>query len=183
MAGSQRTHGCLVAVGGLIASGKSSVARRLAAQLGAELLCADEIRADLAERGAPDALLPGFSRRLYPELLARARAVLADGGSVVLDGTFRSRALRAAARNLARECGVPFRFVECRAGHAACRERLRRRERAQGRPGWLALFEHFLELWEAVDELPAEEHLMVDTSGPPGSLVDLELGLPGRALR
>jgi len=170
-----------VAVGGLIASGKSSVARRLAAQLGAELLCADEIREDLFARGARDAFVPGFSRRLYPELLQRARVVLAEGGSVVLDATFRTRELRAAARGLARECRVPFRFVECRAGHAACRERLR--QRAEGRPGWLAIFEHFLGLWEPVDELPSEEHVVADTSGPPGSLVCPPLGLPERALR
>ncbi len=154
----------LVTVAGWIASGKSTVARGLAAHLSAELVVADEIRAEHAAGGQPEAYAPGFSAVVYDELFARARGALDEGHSVVLDATFRDRDLRARARRLAAECGASFRFVECRAGEEVCRARLREREMA-GAPGWLAMFEHFLPLWEDPDEIPAAEREVVDTSG------------------
>jgi hypothetical protein len=157
----------LVVVGGWIASGKSTVARALGEWLGAPVLGADALRRELAGAGARDAQLPGFSERLYPELLARAGAALAAGGSAVLDGAFRSRRQRAEARALAARYGAAFRFVECRAPRATCRERLSRRGPAEEVRGWLALFEHFLEHeWQPVEELPAQEHLALDTTRP-----------------
>jgi predicted kinase len=155
----------LVAVGGWIASGKSSVARRLARALSAELLEADELRAELLRMGRREAVAPGFSPELYAELFRRARDHLASGRPVVLDATFRSRRLRDEARRLARELSLPFRLVECRAGESACRERLRARE-AAGEAGWQALLDHFLPLWEPPEEVPAGERVVIDTSGP-----------------
>jgi predicted kinase len=167
----------VVAVGGLIASGKSTVAGRIANQLSAEVVSADETRREFFERGERGAFTPGFSKTVYPELFRRARAILESGKPVVLDGTFRSRSLRAAARKLAADHRVPFRFVECRAGAATCRDRLTEREESEGHRGWLSLFEAFLGLWEPVDELPEEEHVVVDTSLPPQALRAIELDL------
>ena len=151
----------LVVVGGWIASGKSTAARVVAAATGGELLVADELRAKLATEGAREARLPGFSETLYPELLTRAEALLAAGRSVVLDGTFRTRAWRAAARALATRRGARFLFVECRSPRAACLERLARRKEASG---WVALFEHFVaHEWEPVTELSGAECLVLDT--------------------
>ena len=125
-----------------------------------------------------EAVLPGFSEQLYPELLRRAGAELEAGRTVVLDATFRSRRLRTAARELALDHGAAFRFVECRVDPAVCRERLRRREQEGGERGWVEMFEHFLALWEPVKELVAEEHRVVDTRGPLAqSLRSLELGV------
>ena len=153
-----------MAVGGWIASGKSTVARSLVRELGAELFSADEIRAEFAALNGDDAYVPGFSPVVYDEAFRRAKAVLAAGGRVVLDGTFRSRRLRDAARELAREHGAQFRLVECRAGEAACRQRLRDRE-AAGEEGWSRMLDHFLPLWEPADELAPDEHIVLDTSG------------------
>ena len=161
----------LVVVGGLIASGKTTIARALAARLGAVRLGADELRREYAEAGDREAQLPGFSDTVYPELLRRAGEQLEAGSCVVLDGTFRSRELRAAARALAARHGVPFRLVECRASPALCRSRLAERG-ADVADGWRALFDHFLEhLWEPVDELPPHEHRSVDTGQPPASVL------------
>ncbi len=154
----------LVTVGGWIASGKSTVARGLARELGADLLVADEIRAEHAARGEREALAPGFSSVVYEELFARARTALSEGRPVGLYSTFRSRSLRARAREVAARCGADFRFVECRAGEDVCRARLREREEG-GAPGWLTMFEHFLPLWEEPDELPHDQREVVDTSG------------------
>jgi predicted kinase len=151
-----------------MASGKSTLARELAEALDAELLSADAIRLEERQSGERAADWPGFSASVYRELFRRARATLQSGRPVVLDGTFRSRALRARARELAAELHVPFLFFECRADLATCRARLREREREQGHGGWLELFDHFLGLWEPVDELPPAQHRVVETAGPVG---------------
>jgi uncharacterized protein len=156
----------LVVVGGWIASGKSSVARAAGARLLAPVLEADALRAELEAAGSAEAQLPGFSETLYPELLARAEPLLAAGRSVVLDGTFRARALRAAARELALRHGAAFRFVECRAPRETCRARLAARGDPAEVRGWLSLFDHFVAAeWEPVCELSPREHLVLDTSG------------------
>jgi predicted kinase len=158
-----------VAVGGWMASGKSSVAQSLGRELGAEVLSADEIRAEFERLGCDEAYVPGFSSVVYDEVFERAGKLLARGARVVLDGTFRSRELRAAARRLAGEHGASFRFVECRADEATCRRRLDERE-AAGEEGWIRMFDHFLPLWEPVEELPPDEHVLVDSSVPAAGL-------------
>lgn len=160
------TGATLVVVCGLMASGKSTVARGLAGVLRAELLGADSLRADLLRGGARDAFTPGYSRRVYVELERRADALLGGGKRVILDGSFRTRSRRARARRLALRHGAPFRLVECRAGLEVCRARLREREVRDRRSSWLSMFEFFLRRWEPVREIPADEHVVVDTVGP-----------------
>lgn len=75
--------------------------------------------------------------------------------------------MRQDARRLAQDLGVPFRFVECRADPELCRQRLR--ERALGESvsdGRLEIFDSFLAKWEPVTELPAAEHIVLDTAQP-----------------
>jgi predicted kinase len=168
-------------VGGLLASGKSTLAEALARAIQAVHLSADAVRAELHDLGHADAFVPGFSRVLYPELLARAGSALAVGRTVVVDGTFRSRALRARARALAAAHGVPFLFVECRVPVSVARERLCRRERAEASRGWLAMLDAFLARWEPVDELAPSEYAPVDATGPVDACVRAvtsRLGLP-----
>lgn len=182
----------VVAVAGRIASGKSTVARRAAEALGATLLVGDRIREDavraLAGAGSPgEARLSAFDRRagdaVYAELLRRADAELAAGRSVVLDAAFPRRSLRDAARALAARRGARFRLVECRADDAAVGERLAARAAREGVPAgrWLALRDAFDAELEAVNELPAGEHLRLDTSAPgPASADAAAAWLAGR---
>jgi aminoglycoside phosphotransferase family enzyme/predicted kinase len=162
----------LVAVGGVIASGKSTVSETLATELSCPVVDADRARKQLL--GVPEespihdpawqgAYAPEVSSRVYDEVARRASVVLASGRSVVVDASFRSRALRALMRDLARRSGVPFCFVECRAPLDVCRERLARR-RGGPSDGRLEVFDSFVSGFEAVDELPASEHLVVDTT-------------------
>ena len=107
---------------------------------------------------------PEFTRKVYAELCRRASAVIASGRPVILDGSFRARAHRALAKRLARETGVPFVFVECRASEALCRERLREREKTRTvSDGRIEVFGDFARSWEPVDELDASEHFVLDT--------------------
>lgn len=174
----------VVAVGGIIASGKSTIAEAIAGALSAPVVDADRTRKHLLGVGATDPLhhpafagayTPEWTERTYAEMLRRAEAVLASGRPVVLDASFRSRRRRAAARELAVRRGVPFHFVECQADPELCKRRLRQRQRQRGvSDGRLEIFDAFLASWQRVDELPAPEHLPLDTSRPlPESLAIL----------
>jgi hypothetical protein len=101
----------LVGVGGPVASERSATAVRFAREIGSALL------SDAAVREALGASADAWS--LHRELLRRGAAVLDAGRPVVLDADFASRAARRAAARTARERGLAFLFVECRASHAA----------------------------------------------------------------
>lgn len=164
----------LIAVGGVIASGKSTVSAKIGEALSAPVIDADRTRKQLlgiAPTQAVDeaiwqgAYAPDFTERVYAEVLRRAEVVLRSGRPVVLDASFRSASLRSRARELAKAKGLPFLFVECRAPREACRERLVRRERERGvSDGRLAIFDDFCAKWEEVNELEASQHLVLDTS-------------------
>jgi aminoglycoside phosphotransferase family enzyme/predicted kinase len=164
----------MVAVGGGIASGKSTLAEMMATELSAPVVDADRTRKHMLGVGAmthvdsgpwQGAYDPAFSERVYAEVLRRADAVLASGRSVVVDASFRTRAARAAARDLASSHGVPFRFFECVAPIDLCRERLVARDRAtavsDARP---PMVDAFAASFEQVDELCPTEHIRIDTA-------------------
>lgn len=177
----------LVAVGGVIASGKSTIASRLGAELAVPVIDADRTRKFLAGVAPTESLPEGawqgvyseeFSEKTYRELRRRARSVLMTKRPVVLDASFRASRHRAEVRSLARELGVPFAFVECRPDAEVCRERLRHREGGVS-DGRLEIFDDFLAEWEPVDELPDSEHIVIDTARPLGETMgDLRERLP-----
>jgi predicted kinase len=164
----------LVAIGGVIASGKSSVAARLGLAMSAPILEADRTRKRmvgvqplqrLEEPAWSGPYDPAFSAKVYGELFRRASVVLSSGRGVVLDASFRSNELRRAARDLAAAHGVPFRFVECRAPRDVCLARLAVRER-QGSisDGRRAIFDDFCARYEPVAGLAPTEHIAIDTT-------------------
>ncbi len=166
----------VVAVGGVIATGKSTIAAQLSVAMGAPIVSSDRTRKQLLKvaptRRIADSSWSGaysvdFTRRVYEEVSRRAAAVLAAGRPVILDASFRTRAMRAQARELARERGVPFQLVECRAPIEVIRARLVERSRgASVSDGRLEILEDFLAKWEGVDELAPEEHIVLDSAQP-----------------
>lgn len=177
----------VVAVGGVIASGKSTIASGVAEQLGLCVVDADRTRkfmagVDATHKLGGDAFEGAYSSdataRTYDEVLRRASAVLASGRSVVVDASFRSRAHRARLAHLATERGVPMLLVECRVDEETCRHRLERRaRRAHISDGRLAIFDDFVKRFEPFEELPASQHLVLDTAG---SLADNLAAVRGR---
>lgn len=169
----------IVAVGGVLASGKSTIARLAGAAMGAPVISADRTRKRISGvspltpmRQAPWSGIysPDVTRRVYSELVRRCEVVLASGRPVVLDASFRSKAFRRAVRKFALDHQVPFIFVECRADKELCRSRLRKREFVTGvSDGRLAIFDAFVRRWDSVIEFSPEEHLVLDTSQPLGT--------------
>ncbi len=163
----------LIAVGGVIASGKSTVAAAISELEACPVVVADRTRKHLIGvrpteklHDAPwsDHYGPEVTTRVYSEVLRRAEAVLSTGRSVVLDASFRTRAMREEARELAARYRVPFVFWECRASRDVCLERLRARAKeASVSDGRLEIFDDFVARWEPADELREDERLVIDT--------------------
>jgi aminoglycoside phosphotransferase family enzyme/predicted kinase len=166
----------LVAVGGVIASGKSTVAEGLARLIHAPVIDSDRTRkrllgvdpltplTDAAFSGAYDR---DVTARTYQELLRRAEVVLRSRRSVILDASFREREARLAALELSQRLGVSLLFIECSADAASSRERLAQRaQQSSISDGRAELLEAFVASYEPVVELPAESCMRVDTTRP-----------------
>ena len=171
----------VIAVGGVIASGKSTIAEQVSLERSAPIVEADRTRKGLlgVEPARPideppwhGAYEPAFTDRVYAEVFRRAEIVVASGRPVVIDASFGSRAMRRAAQDLASRHNVPFRFIECRADPAVCRSRLTERALHRGvSDGRLEVFDAFRARYEAVDELAPDDHLVLDTTRSLGESV------------
>ncbi|MBI1735133.1 MAG: AAA family ATPase [Candidatus Rokubacteria bacterium] len=171
----------LLVTSGVVGSGKSTVARALAARIGAIVVRTDAVRKHLA--GVPltartgagldqGLYAPEMGERTYAEAFRIARELLGAGWSVVIDGAFATAARRDAARRLARQAAAPFTVLWCDAPDPVLAERLRRRE---GDPtevsdAGAALLAAHRERYEA----PAKEPdvVAIDTSRDTASLVE-----------
>jgi uncharacterized protein len=123
----------IVVVFGLMASGKSSRARALAASLNWPVIHSDAVRKTLAGLKPTDRVPvefgqgiynEDFSARTYDEMLRLARAQLVAGRSVILDGSYKRSAERDRVRRLAQDQGARVVFVYCECPPAVARERL-----------------------------------------------------------
>jgi hypothetical protein len=110
----------LAAVGGVSGSGKTTVARALAPELGdppGALLVRSDVERKRLFGVAETARLPEtayrgkVNARVYQAVLARARRALEAGRSVVVEATFLDRSSRAEVRKLAEALDIPFQGV------------------------------------------------------------------------
>ncbi len=155
----------LVAVGGGVASGKSTVAARLAPLLDAVHFGSDEVSNEMPH-GELDAFSRKYENEIYAEVLKRAERGLAEGHSVVVDGCFSLAQERQGARAIALKHGAPFLFVECRASEATMRERLAARDAEVSEPFWEVLADDLACRSEPVVELLQDEYRIVATDEP-----------------
>ena len=133
----------LVLVGGVVGTGKSTVAAELADRLDGVVIASDRVRKRLAGVSPTTRLgvswqggayTPEQGDRVYAALLDRARPVLASGRAAILDATFAHRARREEAARLASEVGAGVFFAEVACAAAVARERLARRAAADSDP-------------------------------------------------
>ncbi len=122
----------VIAVGGMIGAGKSTVADALTLELGLPAVSSDATRKSLGglaptARGGALLYTEERTRQTYAEVLRRAGCVLASGRGVILDASFADARTRAAARDLAARQQRPFLFVEVTSDEPTIRARLRAR--------------------------------------------------------
>jgi hypothetical protein len=108
---------CLIAVGGLSGTGKSTLAMALApfhgAAPGAVVIRSDEIRKKLCgvkslDRLGPEGYTADMSRRVYATLMEQAEKVVCSGYTAIADAVFAESADRDAIAHVAKAAGVPF---------------------------------------------------------------------------
>jgi len=123
----------LALIGGSPGTGKSTVARALAARVGARVISTDDVRRELRDAGViggePGVLgaglySPGNIATVYEAVLSRARELLGDGQSVILDGTWGDPQARARARRLGAETHSVMVELVCWATAEAAAERV-----------------------------------------------------------
>ena len=174
----RRELGPLVAVGGVIGAGKSTLAHALGRSLGFPVIDSDRTRKILAgvpptQQAPADAYTEAFTRRTYDELFRRVDVVLGSGRGAILDATFRDRDLRLRARELARHHGRPFRFVEAICDDTTLRARLRARAAGVSvSDATEGLLDRVRREFEPVTELQAGEHVSVRTTSPVSTQVE-----------
>ena len=113
--GSQKP--CLIAIGGLSGTGKSTIAAALAPAFspapGARVIRSDVVRKTLSgvapeTRLPPSAYRHAFTERVYAELHSQARRTLAAGYTAIVDATFLSEKDRHEIEQIARSAGIKF---------------------------------------------------------------------------
>jgi predicted kinase len=165
----------LLLLGGLPASGKSTLARALAGRLALVPLNSDVVRKQRAGL-APTArggtghgsglYGPAATEATYAALVDTAREWLGRGMSVALDASFRQAGHRARAVAMAEALGVPWLAVECVCAPDVARARLAARARdatAVSDADW-AVYAQLAREWEPWTELPPARHRVVDTA-------------------
>jgi hypothetical protein len=155
----------LVLVCGHPGTGKSTVAERVAERLDGRRLRTDVVRKELYPE--PE-YTSAESTAVYDQLFERAGDAVADGGHVVLDGTFRRTALRERAAAVAADADVAFRLVRVTCDAETVRERIRARADDPSD----ADFDIYQKLKAEFEPLEREAHLVVDNSGPLAETLD-----------
>jgi uncharacterized protein len=165
--------GPVIAVGGLIGAGKSTLAHALGRSLSVPVIDSDRTRKTLAgvpatKQAPAEVYTEAFTRRTYDEMFRRAGVVLGSGRGIIVDATFRARDLRLRARELAIRHGRPFRFVEAVCDDATLHARLRARAAAgvSVSDATEDLLDRFRREFEPITELQNGEHVPVRTTLP-----------------
>jgi predicted kinase len=114
-----------VVVCGLPGVGKTTVAEDIAERLDGRLLRTDVIRKEILSD--PD-YTEEEARMVYHEMFDRASEIIEDGGSTVLDGTFKEEGYREHATALSETLDVEFRLVKVECAEDVVRERIEGRE-------------------------------------------------------
>jgi predicted kinase len=129
----------LALVGGNPGTGKSTLARALAEQTGAQVTSTEDVRRELRDSGGitgdAGVLNEGLYRpdnvaMVYEVALRRAHSLLGNGQSVILDGTWRDPQMRAQAHRLGSETHSAMVELMCSAAVDTAAGRIRTR-----RPG------------------------------------------------
>jgi uncharacterized protein len=158
---------------GPAASGKSTLARELAARSGLQVISSDRVRKALAgiaasERAAAEHYTPQFTRATYAELGAQARARLAGGMGAILDATCRTREQRALLLDAIAPAAEQVLFVRCQVPLAGVLERARRRMGERGRVSDATpeIVERQYAEFEPLSELASEQACELDGQAP-----------------
>jgi predicted kinase len=166
---------CLVLVGGLPGTGKSTLALGLARQAGFQVIRSDLVRKELAGLAATaPARFPfgegiytrEWTDRTYAECLRRAERLLGEGQRVLVDASFAREDQRRTFLDLGARLAVPAVLLVCRAETGVVRRRLGARRGDASDADW-SIHERAAERWEELGPTTRLAHREIPTGGTP----------------
>ena len=146
---------CLILVGGLPGTGKSTLANALAQQAGFCVIRSDIVRKELAGVGGEEChfefgqgiYTAEWTKRTYTECLRRAEELLFSGERALVDANFREEHQRRMFLDSAQRWGVPTVFLLCEAEPELVRTRLAKRTGDASDADW-SVYNNAVETWE-----------------------------------
>jgi uncharacterized protein len=167
----------LIVIFGLIASGKSTLAKALSQGTGWLAIHSDVVRKTLVGMPSTERVevpygqgiyTPDISGRTYQEMFRQAREDLQAGNSVILEGSFMRAADRHQARELADSCQALVFFILCSCSAEETLRRLVRRSADQEAisNGRQEILMAQMERFEPIDDLQEVPVLILDTNRP-----------------
>lgn len=165
---------CLVLVGGLPGTGKSTLARTLAENAGFSVIRSDLVRKEIADavghHHGPSAFGAGlysaeWTERTYAECLRRAEALLFEGKRVLIDANFREERLRRTFLEAAIQWAVPRLFLLCQAEPDVVRQRLKSRRDDASDADW-STYLRAADVWEEPGCATQTVLRKISTGGP-----------------
>jgi predicted kinase len=185
-----RTPPVLYVFFGLIATGKSTLARAWALHKQLNWYNSDRVRKELAGMKPTDSQRQvidtgiysrDFSEKTYRVLLEKAAARLQEGDSVILDASYQYARDRLDLKALARKLHCQVYFILCHCSEIVMKQRMEAREQdpAAVSDGRWEVYLQQKKRFEPPDELAAPELLIIDTEAPLKQLLrELDKKLP-----
>jgi len=124
------TKPSIIAVAGLSGTGKTSVARAIAEELGLRVISSDAVRKSLFESGkqlsryGEGIYTAEASRLTYQKLIELGRALFNKDNGVIFDATFQRAKDRSLVREMAVASGARWRLIECQTPSDVIHQRL-----------------------------------------------------------
>ncbi len=172
----------LIVVCGLSGTGKSTVARALQHRKGFTAINSDRVRKRLADISPHEHVRTDYGANIYSDrftkitydaMLAEAESLLSGGRGAIVDATFKASVDRQLARALAARRGVPVLFVECVVSEDEAIRRLKQRASKEDEVSDATpkVYKRQRAEFEPIREVPARNHLRIDTTRPHEQLV------------
>jgi len=169
--------GAVIITHGLSGSGKTWLTDTLVQALPALRVRSDVERkrlhglaADAGSGSAPGEGIytPQATERTYGRLADAVRTIAAAGYTAIADAAFLDRTRRGHFAALARDLGVPFMILDCRADESVLRERVRARQEtgSDASEADLAVLERQLAADQSLDDAEHRASVSVDTTNP-----------------
>lgn len=168
----------LIIMSGLMGTGKSLIASRIASILGAGLIKTDVLRKEILniipterhyEKFGEGIYSDAVTRKTYDFAIETATEILKESKSVIIDASFRKREDRIKAFEAAQQQDANFFIIECICEDDIIKERLdsRMTDRGEASDGRWEVFHAQKEAFDPVTEIQGILPIIVDTSKTP----------------